>query len=201
MKDTKKTIGYISAAIFVVGLTLNMGGCSKESSMGPTIDEQQSNQIISLAKKGAGNTGNKSKQEGQKNNGFDAVSETFHFDFKQSIYKGGNVNKQHGATLHIKDGALKPPKGTPYGADVIITMTIKKEEDALLFEFGPSGCEFNPNAELWFDWSSLGTINANLYYIKKNGDYVEQEPECVDFKNKRMMIHIHHFSRYAIAAE
>ena len=50
--ETKRRIAAVAVtALLTVGMTLNFSGCSKESTMGPTIDKEGSSQVISLAKK------------------------------------------------------------------------------------------------------------------------------------------------------
>ena len=109
-----------------------------------------------------------------------------------------------GSTFHLDQGALTPPLGTPPGQrSVTLTMLVERDKfrDELIFTFGPSGCTFNPPAEVWFDWKDLHSENATLYYIDSDGNYIPQTADYVDSQGQRMKLFIDHFSRYAIGAE
>lgn len=97
-------------------------------------------------------------------------------------------------------GALTPPAGTPYGAPVTITMQVEKDavNNELLFTFGPSGCAFDPPAEVWLDYADLSLTDVKLYLIDEDENYIEQTPYDIDSQGKRMSLLIHHFSRYAV---
>ncbi|MCH7480185.1 MAG: hypothetical protein IIC79_02210 [Chloroflexi bacterium] len=72
-------------------------------------------------------------------------------------------------------------------------------DNELVFAFGPSGCQFNPPAEVWLDYSDLQLRKATLYLIEEDGTYTEQTPYDIDSQGQRMSLLIHHFSRYALA--
>lgn len=122
---------------------------------------------------------------------------------KKGIYKGTAINVPDGSNLSISAGALIPPPGTPLGAPVLVSMQAEKDEmnNQLIFTFGTSGCQFDPPAEVVFDYSDLGFELATLYYIDENGNYIPQSPASVNISNKKILIYINHFSRYAIGAE
>ena len=126
----------------------------------------------------------------------------FYIHANKSGFQGGNMQVPNGSTLKIKQGALTPPPGWPL-TRITLTMVVEKDDakNELIFTFGPAGCQFNPPAEVWFDWSDLGSSNATLYYIEDDGTYTEQEPEDVDMQGQRIKVYIDHFSRYAIGAE
>ncbi len=118
-------------------------------------------------------------------------------------YLGGNLIIPNGSSFQLELGALTPPSSIEFGADVTITMEVEliKGGKELVFTFGPSECQFNPAAEIWFDWTELRTNNPKLYYIESNGNYVEQTADYIDISNKKMMIKVGHFSRYAVGME
>ena len=113
------------------------------------------------------------------------------------------MNVPGGSTFHLTQGSLTPPPGTPLGDDVTLTMLVEMDSsnNELVFTFGPSGSQFSPAAEIWFDYSDLGSTMATLYYIDSNGNHIPQQPDDVDLQGKRMKITVDHFSRYALAAD
>lgn len=117
---------------------------------------------------------------------------------KWDAYQGGKIILSQGSQFEFLYGSLTPPPEL-YGQNVTITMTVVQEAvtGELLFEFGPSGCQFEPAATVWFHY--VGSTAPNLYYIDENGNYVEQPADEVDTKNQWLMLKIHHFSRYALA--
>jgi len=121
----------------------------------------------------------------------------------KDVYKGTAINVPNGSNLSFSNGALTPPPGTPLGAPVLITMEVEKDtiNNQLIFTFGTAGCQFNPPAEVVFDFSDLGFDLAALYYIDENGDYIPQSAESINISNHKMTFYIDHFSRYAIGAE
>ncbi len=80
-------------------------------------------------------------------------------------------------------------------------MVIEKNAtgDELIFTFGPHSSQFNPPAEVWFDWTDLDSKNVKLFYINDDGNYEEMHPDRVDRRGQRMLLWIPHFSRYAVA--
>ena len=69
----------------------------------------------------------------------------------------------------------------------------------LLFEFGPAGIHFSPDAIIRLDYQALGIDVPVLYYIDANGQYIEQTPACIDVTNRWLKVEVAHFSRYAVA--
>ena len=80
-------------------------------------------------------------------------------------------------------------------------MSVEKDllNGQLIYTFGPSGCSFEPAAEIWISWKELDTQMADLFYIDEANQYIEQNPEDIDFTLKRFKVLISHFSRYAVA--
>jgi hypothetical protein len=116
-------------------------------------------------------------------------------------YSGTALGRVDSSVITICPSSLTPPSEESWGKNVTITMMIDRDtvKNLLLFTFGPSGCSFEPAADLWISWKALGTKNATLYYIDENNNYIEQEPVEVDYLGKRIKMKIHHFSRYAVA--
>ena len=111
------------------------------------------------------------------------------------------MNFLNGSKLYVSFDALTPPPGTPQGDPVMIGGLIEMDtlNNELLFSFGPSGCQFDPPADLWMKYGDLGNGNPTLYYIDANGNYIEQQPYSISQQQKWMQVKIQHFSRYAIA--
>jgi len=184
----KGSLKLISAALLAAGLTLLVATGFKEPP-----SQSGDNEATALA-----------SRRGSSDSGYPQfASGTFHYRNKEVGYEGGNLKLPTGTTLHFKQGALTPPPGTPRGADIRITMLVEKDttRNQLVLTFGPSGCQFNPPAEVWFDWSDLNTSNGKLCYIDNNGNSLPQPSSSIDFQKRRVLLHIDHFSRYALAAE
>jgi hypothetical protein len=130
------------------------------------------------------------------------ASSLFQYHYGSAGYKSGILSFGNGTKLTVPEGALTPPPGTPPGLPIIIRGSIdfdafKKE---LLFDFGPSGCQFDPNITLRIKYSDLSGMGIPiLYYIDKKGNYIPQEPDEINLVGKWMKLHIDHFSRYAVS--
>jgi hypothetical protein len=116
-------------------------------------------------------------------------------------YRGSSCNIPNGSFFEFGHGTLVPPENIPLGDELTITMRCDRDpvSGELIFSFGPSGCQFDPPAKVWLDWSELGSPSAMLYYLKEDGGREEQLPDQIDVNNKHMCIYIDHFSRYALA--
>jgi len=119
---------------------------------------------------------------------------------QQNGYSTGNLNFVNGTKLYVPFNSLTPPSGTPPCESVMINGLIEKDEvnNELIYSFGPSGCQFDPPADLWMKYGDLGNGNPILYYIDANGNYIQQQPHDINKKQKWLQVKIHHFSRYAI---
>ena len=128
-------------------------------------------------------------------NGTPVVEEHFY-------YEGGSMDLPQGSYLTVDSRALTAPPEL-YGQDVTVTMFADHDVDSkqLYFEFGPSGCFFDPPVEIWIKWSDLGTDgNVVLYYIEEETNaYVPLDAERVDYQGCRLKLGVDHFSRYAVA--
>ena len=115
-------------------------------------------------------------------------------------YTAASICMKNGSYLKISAKSLIPPAELK-GTDVGITMAYDwdKENNELIFTFGPHGCEFSEPAKLCLSWKELNTNNATLYYLDEKGNHVEQLPDQIDTSKKRMCLDIKHFSRYAVA--
>lgn len=186
MKNTKLTI--ISSLIFLAFL-LSFMGCSQESPVS-AINTPNNLPTAKFDKKG--------KQKAQFPRSA-SCKLTYNSSFKG--YNGGGAWLSDGSGFIIFPDALTPPPGTPKRKDVTIDVTVDMNDATgeLIFDFGPSGCRFDPKMELVFSWKDLGSGTPTLYYIDDNGNYIEQQPENIDFINQLMFIHVPHFSRYAVA--
>ena len=187
MKKIKSFIASLTTAVLLTGLALNFNACTEQSPLASVEDDIQDS--VSLAKKSSY-----------------PQSASFKFRYRNNIngYESGNVNVPGGSNLHINEGSLTPPPGTPFKEKVYITMLVEKDEvkNELIFTFGPSGSQFSPAAKVTFDWTDLGLESApNLYYIDENGNYIPQAPDNVDVQGRHITLSVDHFSRYAIGAE
>jgi hypothetical protein len=185
-KTIRKAIATAVVGLLTIGLALNFSGCSKETTMGPTVEEDQTE--MSMAKK----SGDWVKKGSKK----------FRYNSALGYYKGGNIKIPGTQTMfNFEDGSLTPPPGTEHGATVKITMKMKynSARNKLVFSFSPHGCQFSPNARVKLDYAALGIDVAPFFYIEDDKTWTEQAAEQVNVNKRFMMIKIDHFSRYALA--
>ena len=118
----------------------------------------------------------------------------------EDFYTPVLIQISNGSFLRIPNKSLQPPEDL-FGQDVEITMTVTNDttSNELLFTFGPHGCVFTKPAELCLSWMTTDSKKATLYYLDEEGTKKEHLPDQIDMVNKRMIININHFSRYAVA--
>lgn len=119
---------------------------------------------------------------------------------EEDFYTSVSIVISNGSFLKIPNKSLRPPADL-IGNAVEITMTVTKDLECneLIFTFDPHGCEFILPAQLCLSWKTTNSKNAKLYYLDEEGNRKEHLPDQMDEKNKRMIIKINHFSRYAVA--
>ena len=211
MNRLNRLIASRMAMLLAAGMTLNFGGCSKDSPVGPTVDTDQQSELQILAKKGGRRAQSSTTLESSSTNTDVAESSSTslaagstteqgsmrsRYSKKWRAYTGGKIGLSQGSQFELLDGALTPPADL-WGRTLTLTMNVIKEaNNKLLFEFGPSGCHFAPAATVRFRYDGS---NPKLYYINDDGSYVEQQPDEVDIVNQWLVLKINHFSRYAVA--
>ena len=127
---------------------------------------------------------------------------TFLWVNPQKGFQGGQLKVDNGTTFFFDGGSLTPPAGwTDDRINITMTVDMDSVNNEMVFTFGPSGCHFNPNAEVWLVYKDLGLAAPVLYYIDENGNYIPQNPDYIDYQGNKMLISIDHFSRYAIGTE
>ena len=133
-------------------------------------------------------------------------------------YEEGTIYQQDGTKFRVKRATVVPPSElfddftsgnisnelkqiNELKKPVKITMRIDKDEqnNELIYTFGPHGTKFTKPARIAFDYSSLGTETAQLFYIEDDGSYKEQAYDSIDIKNRKIYLYINHFSRYAMS--
>ncbi len=191
MKPVKKIVKTLTAAALLTGLTINFNACTEQS----PLSSQTENSVSVLAK------GKPGGQESEYNYPL-STDLTFLYVNPNQGFQGGQLKVENGTTFSFKGGSLTPPSGSTDDR-IILSMEVDKDitKNELLFTFGPSGCQFNPSATIWFNYGDLGISAPKLYYIDSNGKYIEQSPEKIDYRGNKMLIRVDHFSRYAIGAE
>jgi len=175
MKTIKRIFNPALAILVATGLTFNFTACSKETPIGPTVNAQQETGSVNALVKG--------RMKGR------------------HAYAGGKIRLSQGFRFELPKDSLTPPPELQ-GEDVTITMTYTHDEpnNQFLFDFGPSGSQFDPPATAWFHYpDSYGSDVPKVYYVHPDGTYEELEPEEVDTSNQLIRLSIHHFSRYAVA--
>ena len=212
MKSQGRIVAVAVTAVLAVGMALNFSGCSKDSTMGPTFDEEQSNSVIALSKKKDKDKSNNGNNNGNKSINNDAQvksedwtkegSKAFKYVKGLGYYNGGNIKINGTQTkFNFEGNSLTPPSDTQFREDVTITMKMEYNgtDNELIFTFGPHGCQFSPNARVRLDYKALGVDVADLYYIEDDGSRTLQLPEQMDVNKRYIKIQIDHFSRYALA--
>ena len=191
MKPVKKIVKTLTAAALLTGLTINFNACTEQS----PLSSQTENSVSVLAK------GKPGGQESEYNYPL-STDLTFLYVNPNQGFQGGQLKVENGTTFSFKGGSLTPPSGSTDDR-IILSMEVDKDitKNELLFTFGPSGCQFNPSATIWFNYGDLGISAPKLYYVDSNGNYIEQSPEKIDYRGNKMLIRVDHFSRYAIGAE
>ena len=189
-----ETFIFRIAIVFTFVIGLFMSGCSEQA---PLDSEANEAELSTLNKKG----GDEDEDDDDDDSEYpQTASRTLNYINGDQGYAGGNVNVPGGSTFHLQEGSLTPPASIPVGDPVTITMKIKMDanETRMHFNFKPDGCEFNPPAEIWFDWSDLDEENGLLYLINEDGNYIPLGPDEIDTQGNRLKILIDHFSRYVI---
>lgn len=190
MKLQVKLPVWLKVLIVVIGLGL--AGCQEDVPSAPenTWAEPSVEALVDLDKQAAGAYPQHTWR-------------TYQYRNPGVGYAGGNMKVNGGSTFHLEDGALIPPPEIPWGENVRIDMIVEKDKSTgeMIFTFRPHGCQFDPPAEVWFDWKDLHVDLAKLYYIDENGNRILQTPDDIDLQGKRMKLYIHHFSRYALSSE
>ena len=120
---------------------------------------------------------------------------------KKGVWQGGTILLSNGSKFTVETGALTPPHPLASSVYVSVRADFDSLNNEIVVSFTPSGCVFNPAAELILDYTDLGIDIATLYYINENGDYILQSPDHIDFQKRTITIYIDHFSRYAIGME
>lgn len=198
----KRNLTRIMPVTFMA-IFFGFSACSELSPLAPAV-EQQGDGLFAVTKTTVqGDTTGRKPVAGSKTRVLKLKSsKTFVYSPEDGFYKGGTLKVAgYGSNFHVFDNSLIPPPGIRFADDVVITMVVDydAEKHELRFTFGPSGCRFEQPARIKLDYRVLGVDVAKLFYIDKNGDYVEQQPDNIDTKHRFMTINIKHFSRYAVA--
>lgn len=191
MKRVEK-LKFLSSSIILIGLTfLLINGCEKNMPFEETqsvisdpyvdLNAESHNPVASVTYPLSG-------------------SVQLNYDLSVKGYEGGMIKLADGSKFRIKEASLTSPAGFDQES-VNIEMQVDKDLSTgeLIYTFGPSGCSFSPSALVVFDYTALNTNNPVLYYIQEDGDYIQQSPNYIDVKNKKIWLYIDHFSRYAVA--
>lgn len=186
MKHLTNNLRAVLGSLMILLLTI---GCQEtgNSVAGPDNPSATNSQFTQLARRG--------KPVSYPQTGQMVVSYLSYYN----LYNQNFVNLDQGSKLIVPYGAFTPPQGM-WGENVTITISadLNTTTNELQFEFGPHGSQFDAPAELWLNWDDIGKEQPTLFYIDENGNYIEQQPDEVDLKKKKMKIFLHHFSRYAL---
>lgn len=123
-------------------------------------------------------------------------------------YFGGSIQIPGGSSFEVEDSSFIPPSGTTLGVDITLSFKVELDTSAmdLVFTFSPAGASFLPPANAWIIWKDLATINpeinsddVKIFEIDDNGVYSEIVPALIDNDEFKILILIHHTSRYALS--
>ena len=211
MEKQKPKIPVRAVIIGMTALSMFIIGCSADSPMKPQDEQSYSADYPSLNKNSKQFNSNNSAMTTAASLALTSIPDPgafpqfatrdFQYKHDDKTYVGGQMTVPGGTKFKLATGALTPPPGTAVGETVTITMLVEKDtvNNELIFTFSPHGSQFNPPAEVWLDYSQLDIPVAKLYYIRDDGQYILMHADQDDRKNKKMMLLIPHFSRYAIA--
>jgi len=192
MKKIGNFIASLTAAVLLTGLAINFNACSEQSPM--SSQTEQSASVLGKGKPGGGG--------GESEYNYPLFTDLTFLANSKGSFQGGQLKVENGTTFSFKSGSLTPPSGWTDDR-IILTMEVERDtnDNELQFKFGPSGCQFNPSATIWFNYEDLGISAPKLYHVDSDGNYIEQSPEKIDYRGNKMLIKVDHFSRYAIGAE
>lgn len=206
MKALRQFLKMLTIAIFSAAIAFS--GCSQNDPVSPMSD---TGAVINRLDKGNGGGNGKGKGN-VNNNGIsnDAniqfpvyESKTFRYVPGIGGYRGGEIlfGEDGRSKFKLEDNALTPPPGTPFGADVTITVEVDYDStrNEFIFTFEPHGCQFSPRAEIRLDFRTMDVEIPDLYYIDDDGNYILQQPDQIEVNKRWMFIKVDHFSRYALA--
>ncbi len=165
MKPVKKIISTLTAAAFLTGLAINFNPCTKQSPL--SSDDNETNvSITALGKKGG--QGKAGDEESEYN--YPLFTDLTFLANSKGSFQGGQLKVENGTTFSFKSGSLTPPSGWTDDR-IILSMEVERDDDdnEMLFTFGPSGCQFNPSATIWFNYGDLGISAPKLYYVDSEG--------------------------------
>lgn len=187
VKEAKLDFLYkrILSLIFLMVIMIGISACSQDSEILSLDSKNQSDNLEGLLIDGS---------LSEENTSVSIYSED------EEFYTPVLITISNGSFLKVHNKSLQPPQDL-IGKDVEITMEVTKDQESneLIFTFGPHGCEFISPAELCLSWKTTNSSNATLYYLDEHGNKKEHLPDQIDIENKRMIININHFSRYAVA--
>ena len=191
MKNFKNIVGLPIGLLFTIGMVMNLGSFSRNAFSPEGYDVPVGASMVSSSILSHGSSPESFPQY---------TSATYNYNNEYDEYTGGMINVPSGSMFLFQRGALKPSSDTPDGAPVTLDMFVEKVRNGmeLRFTIGSPGCRFSPGAMVWLNWSALKALRVKLYRIDSSGKYVEQEPEYIDAKRRRLMIHVDRFSQYAL---
>ncbi len=203
MKGLKRMITSSMAVLLAAGMTLNFGGCSKDSPMSSTADTDKQPHFQILGKKGGRGTGDGEASGPKTYSASYTVRRT-----RNGSYKGSglfNIAGQWGVFAEVRGGSLDSYFAEQGINQVTITVVMREELVTLPdgrsyynldFTFGPSGAHFEPEFQLKIDGKYVST-GVDIWLYDENGEALEGRQEFVS--DDQIVFYIPHFSRYAVA--
>jgi len=122
--------------------------------------------------------------------------------------KTQKIKKNEGGDIKLKVSGIKDKvifkvnkkslaKDTTITMELYLEVDKKRELGTLYFEFGPSGTQFNPHAQLTIPFELFLTDDVDtLVVTDENGDQVDGCSYDVDYKKGEVITYIPHFSKY-----
>ena len=209
MKKRRNFIASLTTTVLLTGMTLNFGGCTKDSPMSSTADTDKKAHFQILAKKGGGGNGNNVDTGDGEASGPKTYSASYTVKrTKNGSYKGSglfNIAGRWEVFAEVRGGSLDSYFAEQGINQVTITVVMIEELVTLLdgrsyynldFTFGPSGAHFEPEFQLKVDGRYVST-GVEIWLYDEYGVALEGRQEFVS--DDQLVFYIPHFSRYAVA--
>jgi len=197
MKNFKKFVSTLTAAALLAGLAIHFNACTEQS---PVSAESSNDGQTIQTKSGPVRLLQLASDASTLRKG-SADDTLFYKEQFMPAKKRGNIRLGNTYYGHSKI--------TFFRNSTLADMTIQFQwlaNSTFEGEFGPHGATFNVPVRVQLsykraDLSSIDETALQLYYFNENSGLWELIDGEVDTENKKVIVYLNHFSRYAIGAE
>ena len=203
MKTLRNHLVNLTAGIFMTGLALNFNACTNGSSLSPK-ETDSSDQYLQ--------TKNGPVQRLRVNSSANALFKgspedtLFYKEQFMPAKKRGNIRLGNTYYGHSKITFFR--KSTLEDMNVQFQWLANSTFEGMLnsLEFGPHGTTFNKPVRVQLsykraDLSGIDESNLQVYYFNEGTGLWDLIGGEVDTENKRIIVYLDHFSRYALGGE